>query len=151
MKRILTKKVIIGIVALGVVAVTVGVLGTRAVRSQPTDVSWLHDYALKTAQSMGEANPTMQYALTDGAGALAAVGRAGGTPADPKTPVYLVVLQGDFTYEQAFGHYGSPAPTGTTLVLEVDASTHGSVSVFLTKDPSRVDTKAIEPMSTFSE
>jgi hypothetical protein len=151
MKRILTKKVTIGVVVLGAVAVIAGVLGTRPVSSQPADVTWLHDYALRWARSMGEPNPTMEYAPTDDAGALAAIGRAGDTPGNPKTPVYVVVLRGKFTYTKGFAPPGFPVQTGTTLVLEVVVSTHGTLGLTLSDNPSVVDTAAIGPMSTFSQ
>jgi hypothetical protein len=149
MKRLLSTKVIIGILLVGVIAATAGVLGTRAARSQPTDVTWLHDYALQMARGMGEPNPKMEYALTNQADAQPAMRRSAAAQ-DPTASVYVVILHGDFTDKMAFGPEGSAPPTGSTLVLEVDAKTQELIAVYLTPVPSRVDTTKIGATSSFS-
>jgi hypothetical protein len=153
MKRLLSTKVIIGILLVGVIAVTAGVLGARAARSQPTDVAWLHDYALKMARDMGEPNPTMEYALTNQADAQPAMRRATVVAQDPTASVYIVILHGDFTDKMAFGPEGTGAspPTGSTLVLEVDAKTQEPIALYLTPVPSRVDTTKIGATSSLSQ
>jgi hypothetical protein len=105
--------------------------------SAPRPPAWLATQAQRVAVSNGDGAPTSAtFSLTIMRDAAPAVGEPGDVVEDPALRVYLVVLTGHFSADNAFTPGGGPVLQGTTIAYIVDASSHIIHAFGLTDGPA---------------
>jgi hypothetical protein len=142
--------VVIALCAVALVALIVAASFSPTAKSaNPTAPAWLSalDQRVATANN-GSSPASAEYALTNEGTASSAVGLNSAYVSNPSQAVYLVVLTGSFTDENARVPVGQPAPTGTAITFTADANTQDIQDFGLLK--SAPDTAAVGAMNALT-
>jgi hypothetical protein len=92
----------------------------------------IQDLAKKVAAELGDPAPaSAEYVLTT----RSAANQLFGAGVDTDQPVYLVVMGGEFTMQDARVPFGLPGPSGSFAVLVIDVSTGQVVDRGITSSP----------------
>jgi hypothetical protein len=110
----------------------------------------LLSFALGFARANGDAHPSSIEAVATTRGAALTVATPGDfvTQGDSATPVYLVVMQGNFTDYGSSPPAGAALPTGNYLSAVIDQTTFEVLDYGLSEKPPPVSPSTLGPVTT---
>jgi hypothetical protein len=141
------------VVALVAIVLAAALASAAATRSSSTAIpasagQRLRATALRVATADGDPKPASIIAVrTTFARAMAAVGGGDRVPGNPGEAVYVVLMKGDFTANDASTPSGGRAPTGHYWSAIYDAGTFAGIEAGLTARPPAVSLQTLGPVS----